>query len=1422
MTEHQDSHKAAKEESGHDDSTFQASNISDTMPNKMLQEKHPSQVELLQPGSDTLAEWIGGTATQNEVDIPGHENPQDHAGFAWSLYHHTLELFKLLLPHTMALIETLTTPDIKQGEKSFKKSLGKLFLWGGGFSDGRLESVLDESECLKETVLESLTGIGKILLLKLAPKRLRYPKSWGEILITQEMHDLGILIEKARLITEGDYESDDSSNSVDSVKEDSLSVINSLGVYVGCLMELLPSMEETLASLDWEEVDDTKQSQPIDFQISGPAQPYVLKVYDKFPLADLHLMHRLGEANWQRHMSLRAICDEDEEERVVFPQEMPKITFVAVSEFKDSGVGSSLPAHSTYAATVASHSSFQTTADEKNRGNLRVPPTPKEVSEGEPFQCQICGQFLRNIKNRVDWRRHIFADLKPYLCTFPGCKDEYKTFATRKLWEEHEFGQHRVNRFWACSTCQHKSDSAEDWRSHLVQAHNFPLSEGQYSLEARLVEFHEPISIESLSCPLCLEVPGKSQRHFATHVGKHMEGIALAALPRDADSSDTESITSDMSDASDPGIHAQRAETKPSDEGRGSPPYQPMGLWATPNQPSYGFSSTPPTTTTFAQPQQPYMERSLYSEYMDFSDQNTNSSAMKPTSKSVVFELLFPEAQHRARPPMRVPIYPYDTTDSIMTTVKNSYGLHAGPSGAKEVIFEDDQGNSLIARYENLRHNMVVYVRVIEDPTPITGRQTEAYIREDLPQPPYKLKNTLNSGTEEIQREPEEALRMDYRGETYSVPAGLEVDPSYIEAIDDARNEKYRKPLGDHPADDDERRDKGFTSPRHPLTLKRLKGERLMDVAVTDEDEKEEEDVGDVRLYGGLTKNGKPAELVRIKDGKATSLATGLPIGIGEGSEDALWFRRSLSEEAEEDESILRVMSRRKTPTAAELMPKRCREPGCDKEFKRPCDLTKHEKTHSRPWKCPVQNCKYYEYGWPTEKELNRHYTDKHDTAQPKFECHYKPCPYQSKREFNCKQHMEKAHGWEFTREKKTKQMSSIASSDLYPSYFGKQPSPGVQQQNSESAIHLYPDPKFKLLYNTGTDYSPPDSPTIPSWSISNPPAFASMDNEFYDPNSKVLYNTSTTIASPDSAWSTLHPDNVKWPGLEPVDLGSKAPQPSDIDWSATANSYPTKTGSSTTSVPPISSSKGEEESRLRQNPILAQNDTLSQRLQAANSQHLSANIQTPLTVPSRERSPFRQGSPLAPAGNTFGQQSSNVRFGTAQHLRQQQKAESDARALQQQFERFSSEHSISPKDVDLLYHENEEDANSPLIPPQQQARRQPSTHHQPGYDPSPLEKYVSDHNLEQYAVPLTESELLDLDRPLVYDSTGNTYDPESQYIPDNYDLPPLLLPELRDGGTISQLDDRPSDDPYAGLSISQLRDELRRRDVSDAKNRRA
>lgn len=116
------------------------------------------------------------------------------------------------------------------------------------------------------------------------------------------------------------------------------------------------------------------------------------------------------------------------------------------------------------------------------------------------------------------------------------------------------------------------------------------------------------------------------------------------------------------------------------------------------------------------------------------------------------------------------------------------------------------------------------------------------------------------------------------------------------------------------------------------------------------------------------------------------------------------------------------------------------------------------------------------------------------------------------------------------------------------------------------------------------------------------------------------------------------------------------------------------------------------------------QSAVFSQMLQAANNQHLNAPLRSPLGDQGRDQKiAFREGSPLAPVTNSFG--SPQMRFGSAQQLRERQKAENDDRILQQQMQRTSpvqaTPKTISPRDALLEYHETEDDSAMPLFPPQ-------------------------------------------------------------------------------------------------------------------------
>lgn len=136
-------------------------------------------------------------------------------------------------------------------------------------------------------------------------------------------------------------------------------------------------------------------------------------------------------------------------------------------------------------------------------------------------------------------RRHVFFDLQPYICTFSGCPQELRTFPTRKLWRDHEVGHH-IKLSWACLKCPQFFLTTDYWRTHLKESHRTNMTDQQLQVAIRVAERKTPRPLQNESCPLCQEVPGKSNRHFLNHVAGHMEDISLAVLPKDGSEPDPE------------------------------------------------------------------------------------------------------------------------------------------------------------------------------------------------------------------------------------------------------------------------------------------------------------------------------------------------------------------------------------------------------------------------------------------------------------------------------------------------------------------------------------------------------------------------------------------------------------------------------------------------------------------------------------------------------------------------------------------------------------------------------------------------------------------------------------------------------------------------------------------------------------------
>ena len=126
---------------------------------------------------------------------------------------------------------------------------------------------------------------------------------------------------------------------------------------------------------------------------------------------------------------------------------------------------------------------------------------------------------------------HFFADLQPYICTFAGCEDELTQFPDRAAWAEHEFSQHRITRSWSCPECPQAFNNLPKWQNHIQERHCLFFTDRNLKIAGDMAYKTEATRVEDDECPLCRDVLGKPRRAFVKHVGRHMEEIALMALP---------------------------------------------------------------------------------------------------------------------------------------------------------------------------------------------------------------------------------------------------------------------------------------------------------------------------------------------------------------------------------------------------------------------------------------------------------------------------------------------------------------------------------------------------------------------------------------------------------------------------------------------------------------------------------------------------------------------------------------------------------------------------------------------------------------------------------------------------------------------------------------------------------------------------
>ena len=333
-------------------------------------------------------------------------------------------------------------------------------------------------------------------------------------------------LQDARDVLADDEESDDGA----AVKDDAMNVEDrkteiqelqeSLATNVNCLFQMSMLVRKP-AQHDFHlgsRGADVAAFEPFDYN----------HVKEKYPTADDALVKRLGYAITRRRKYLKyrerhaaklrqgisnanlgAGDDDDLQEHEAMGQgtgSMLSSTIVTEHEQRninfDDGASDTDISQTSYAPTLLIG------------GNVTIPPPPKASLNGEPFECPYCFYVIK-IDGIRAWNKHIFQDLRPYICIAPTCTTPDKLYPTRHEWLHHSYVAHPVGMTF--------DDRAEESKS-------------------------------VVACLLCKETFELRKQHDR-HLARHLQELSLFVLPsveQDSDgdgdggaasSSDTESVS---------------------------------------------------------------------------------------------------------------------------------------------------------------------------------------------------------------------------------------------------------------------------------------------------------------------------------------------------------------------------------------------------------------------------------------------------------------------------------------------------------------------------------------------------------------------------------------------------------------------------------------------------------------------------------------------------------------------------------------------------------------------------------------------------------------------------------------------------------------------------------------------------------------
>ncbi|KAH7389318.1 hypothetical protein DE146DRAFT_767511 [Phaeosphaeria sp. MPI-PUGE-AT-0046c] len=191
--------------------------------------------------------------------------------------------------------------------------------------------------------------------------------------------------------------------------------------------------------------------------------------------------------------------------------------------------------------------------DHESSTTVRIPKLDSlRVGNQKEFECPFCFR-IKKFKSERIWRKHVFSDLRPYVCTFPDCDAPY--FGDINKWFQHEMTLHRV--LYKCFLCPNKTYYQEkNYLSHLNKEHAMMLDASEQQ-QARDLARKPLAQIPASDCPCCSDWVDRLKEQinqtsrlapnetlavtptiFKRHLAGHLEQLALFAVPIGATTDD--------------------------------------------------------------------------------------------------------------------------------------------------------------------------------------------------------------------------------------------------------------------------------------------------------------------------------------------------------------------------------------------------------------------------------------------------------------------------------------------------------------------------------------------------------------------------------------------------------------------------------------------------------------------------------------------------------------------------------------------------------------------------------------------------------------------------------------------------------------------------------------------------------------------